>query len=135
MKKIFVDTNIFLRYLTGDDPLKYNKCRDLFEKAVEREINLFTSGMVIAELVWTLISFYKVPKEEVIEKVSIIVNTPNISIPNKKLITETMVLYSQKNVDYIDAYNAIFMKHNNCDQIFSYDKDFDRIEIVRRSEP
>ena len=31
MMKMFVDTNIFLRYLTKDDPSKYEKCKDLLK--------------------------------------------------------------------------------------------------------
>lgn len=135
MKKIFVDTNIFLRFLTADEPEKYKRCRELFEKAVHGEISLITSDMVVAELIWTLASFYRVPKEEIIEKISIIVNTPNISIPNKRLIMDTLVLFSQKSIDYIDAYNAVLAKYYNCEQIFSYDKHFDRIEYLRRLEP
>ena len=135
MKPIFIDTNILLRYLTGDDPEKYEKCRDIFKRALEKKIVLLTSDMVIAELTWTLSSFYKVPKEEIIEKITIIINTPNLKIPNKKLISETLILFSQKNIDYIDAYNAVFMKHMSCTQIFSYDKDFDRIEDIKRMEP
>ena len=135
MKPIFIDTNILLRYLTGDDPDKYKKCRDIFKRALEKKIVLLTSDMVIAELIWTLSSFYKVPKEEIIEKITIIINTPNLKIPNKKLISDTLILFSQENIDYIDAYNAVFMKHNSCTQIFSYDKDFDRLEDIMRMEP
>jgi predicted nucleic acid-binding protein len=135
MKPIFIDTNILLRYLTADDPDKFERCKDLFERALEKKIVLLTSDMVIAELIWTLNSFYKVPKDEIIEKVTIIINTPNLKIPSKKLISEVLVLFSQENIDYIDAYNAVFMKKNGCAQFFSYDKDFDRIENIKRMEP
>jgi predicted nucleic acid-binding protein len=91
--------------------------------------------MVFAELIRTLGSFYKVPKDEIIEKVTIIVNTPNLEIPNKKLISEVLALFSQENIDYIDAYNAVFMKSTGCTQIFSYDKHFDRLENIERVEP
>lgn len=134
-KPKFVDTNIFLRYLTGDDPEKFERCKNLFKRALEKKVVLLTSGMVIAELVWTLSSFYNVPKDEIIEKVSVIINTSNLKIPDKKLISETLTLYSEKNIDFIDAYNSAFMGDNNCDQIFSYDKDFDRIEDIKRLEP
>ena len=135
MKPIFIDTNILLRYLTADDPEKFERCKELFKQALEKKIILLTSDMVIAELIWTLNSFYKVPKDEIIEKVTIIINTPNLKVPNKKLLSEVLVLFSQENIDYIDAYNAVFMKNNGCAQIFSYDKDFDRIENIKRIEP
>lgn len=135
MKTVFVDTNIFLRYLTSDDPAKYEKCRELFKKAVDGKIRLLTSDMVIAELIWTLQSFYKVPKAEVIEKISILTNTPNLDIPNSGIIAEALIVYSRKNIDYIDAYNAVFMRHHNTSDIYSYDGDFDTIGGIKRIEP
>jgi predicted nucleic acid-binding protein len=135
MRKIFIDTNIFIRYLTKDDPLKYDKCRRIFKEAIDGKITTTTSEMVIAELIWTLLSYYKVPKAEVIEKVSIIVGTESLIIPDKYIITDALVLYSRKNIDYIDAYNAVFMKYNDINEIYSYERDFDAIETIKREEP
>ena len=135
MKRKFIDTNIFLRYLTKDDPVKYNECREVFKRAIEGKIELATSGIVIAELIWTLLSYYRIPKTDVIEKVSIIVSTSNLSIPDKDIITDALVLYGRKNIDYIDACNAVFMKYYGWDEIYSYDEDFDAIEKIKRLEP
>jgi len=135
MKKRFIDTNIFLRYLTKDDPSKYDNCREIFKKAIEGKITLVTSGMVIAELIWTLLSYYKIAKADIVEKVTIIVSTENLYIPDKNIIADALVLYSRKNIDYIDAYNAVFMKYHGLDKIYSYDRDFDAIEGIKRTEP
>jgi len=135
METTFVDTNIFLRYLTKDDPSKYEKCREMFKRAMKGEIAITTSGMVIAELVWTLLSYYKVPKAEVIEKVSVIVGTNNLSIPEKHIIADALVLYARKNIDFIDAYNAVFMRYHGLREIFSYDEDFELMEDIQRREP
>jgi predicted nucleic acid-binding protein len=135
METTFVDTNIFLRYLTKDDPSKYEKCREMFKRAMKGEIAITTSGMVIAELVWTLLSYYKVPKAEVIEKVSVIVGTKNLSIPEKHIAADALVLYARKNIDFIDAYNAVFMRYHGLREIFSYDEDFELMEDIQRREP
>jgi predicted nucleic acid-binding protein len=135
MEKKFVDTNIFLRYLTKDDPSKYERCRELFKKAIEAKITLATSGMIIAELIWTLLSYYKVPKAEVVDKISIIVATDNLFIPDKEIISDALVLYGMKNIDYIDAYNAVLMRSHGLNAIYSYDEDFDTIEGMKREEP
>ena len=135
MAKKFIDTNIFLRYLTKDDPSKYDKCREIFKKAIEDKIELATSGIVIAELIWTLLSYYKVPKADVVEKISIIISTKNLYIPDKDIIADALLLYSRKNIDYIDAYNAVFMKYNDLREIYSYDEDFDLIGDIVRVEP
>ena len=135
METTFVDTNIFLRYLTKDYPSKYEKCKEMFKKAVKGEIAITTSGMVIAELVWTLLSYYKVPKAEVIEKVTVIVGTKNLSIPDKRIVADALVLYGRKNIDFIDAYNAIFMRYHGLREIYSYDEDFELMEDIQRREP
>ena len=135
METKFVDTNIFLRYLTKDDPPKYEKCRQIFKKAMKGEIAITTSGMVIAELVWTLLSYYKVPKAEVVEKVTVIVGTKNLSIPDKHIVADALVLYARKNIDFIDAYNAIFMRYHGLREIYSYDEDFELMEDIQRREP
>ena len=135
MNRQFIDTNIFLRFLTRDDPSKDEGCRDIFKKAIEGEIALATSAMVIAELIWTLLSYYKVPKVDVIEKVSIIVATESLHIPEKDRIMDALVLYGRKNIDYIDAYNAVSMRHDGLTEIYSYDEDFDAIEGIQRKEP
>ena len=135
MKTKFIDTNIFLRYLTKDNPPMYNRCREIFKNAVEGKVSLTTSCMVIAELIWTLSSYYKVPKEDIVEKVSIIISTENLHIPDKDIITDAIALYSRKNIDYIDAYNAFFVKYHGINEIYSYDKDFDVLEDIKRQEP
>jgi predicted nucleic acid-binding protein len=135
MENKFVDTNVFLRYLTKDDPAKYERCRAMFKKALEGDIGISTSGMVIAELIWTLLSYYNVQKAEVVEKVSVILGTENLFIPDKDILADALVLYARKNIDFIDAYNAVFMKNHGLREIYSYDEDFEMIEDVHRQEP
>ena len=135
MARRFIDTNVFLRYLTRDDPSKYERCRAMFRKAIGGEIQITTSGIVIAELIWTLSSYYRVPKADVIEKVSVIVGTESLFIPDKDVVADALVLYARKNIDYIDAYNAVFMKYEGLSEIYSYDEDFDALEEIQRREP
>jgi predicted nucleic acid-binding protein len=135
MKRKFIDTNIFLRYLTRDDPLRYEKCREILKKGVEGKIGLVTSEMVIAELIWTLLSYYKVSKADIVEKISVIVSTENLYIPDKDIIIDAVILFSRKNIDYINAYNAVFMRYHDFQDIYSYDRDFDLIEGIKREEP
>ncbi|MBI5788336.1 MAG: PIN domain-containing protein [Candidatus Schekmanbacteria bacterium] len=135
MKNYFIDTNIFLRFLTADNKEKYNKCKQLFQRAVFGKELLITSDLVIAEIIWTLLSFYKIPKQEVIEKVTIILNTPNLKIENHKLINEALLLFSLKNLDFIDAYNSTYIRQKQIDGIYSYDRDFDKVDFLERLEP
>jgi len=131
----FLDTNIFIRFLTDDVPEKADACEEIFRKAVEKQETLFTTDLVIAEIVWVLESFYELPKDEIQDKVEKILNTPNLICPHKDLILSALILYSEKNIDYIDAYNALILKENGIEELYSYDKHYDRIEWLTRMEP
>lgn len=131
----FLDTNIFIRFLTDDVPEKVDACEEIFKKAVEKQETLFTTDLVIAEIVWVLESFYELPKNEIQDKVEKILNTPNLICPHKDLILNALILYSEKNIDYIDAYNALILKENDIEELYSYDKHYDRIDWLTRLEP
>lgn len=77
----FVDTNIFIRYLTNDFPRKADACEKLFRNAIIRKEALFTTELVIAEIIWVLESYYESPKEDVQDKVGKILNTPKFDLP------------------------------------------------------
>ena len=65
MNKYFVDTNLFLRYLTNDIPEQANLLYKLMESAKKGKVRLITHSLVIAEIVLTLGSFYKYPKKKI----------------------------------------------------------------------
>lgn len=131
----FVDTNVFLRFLTWDDPTKFDRCRRLFEQAVAGSLTLRTSELVIAEIVWTLLSYYNLPKAVVIEKVGQILNTPNLAVTNQDVLIEALVLWSRHNCDFIDAYHAALMHRDGLTELLSYDAEFDLLPFTHRQEP
>ncbi len=63
----FLDTNIFLRYLTRDDAQKHQACLALFQQAEQSQVSLVTSEAVIAEVVYVLSSpkHYQLPRPRI----------------------------------------------------------------------
>lgn len=136
MDRLFVDTNVFIRYLTNDDPRKADRVERRLKLAMKGEISLVTNLMVIAELIWTLESYYQLSKPEVAEKLSIIINMPNLELAEKQRILKALSLYVDKNIDFIDAFNAFFIKENGISKVLTYDRrHFDRVEWLKRVEP
>jgi len=131
----FVDTNVFLRFLVNDDPEKADAREMLFRRAVTGEESLFTTDMVIAEIVWVLESYYELSKSDVREKIEKILNTQNLDCPNREIIINALAAYEEKNIDYIDAHNAYILKMKGIDEVYSYDRHFDRIKWMKRIEP
>lgn len=119
---IFVDTNVFLRFLTGDDPAKAEAVRQLFQRAADGEIRLTTSLLVVAEIVWTLESFYGLDKAAVAEKVEAIVAAPYVACPQADRVLQALDFYVDKNVDFIDAYHAFLLREDGPRCIATYDE-------------
>jgi len=44
-------------------------------------------------------------------------------------------LNTEKNIDYIDAFNALILKDKGIEELYSYDPHFDRIDGLTRLEP
>jgi predicted nucleic-acid-binding protein len=131
----FVDTNIFLRFLVNDIPEQADACEAIFRKAVAGEEALYTTDMVIAEIVWVLESYYDLSRSEVRTKVEKILNTQNLTCDSKETIICALVLYDEKRIDYIDAYNACIIRMKGIGEIYSYDKHYDRLSWLKRTEP
>ena len=74
-------------------------------------------------------------KQIVCQEVEKILNTPNMICPNKDLILHALILYSEKNIDYVDAYNALILRDNGIEKLYSYDTHYDRIDWLSRLEP
>lgn len=131
MRRVFVDTNVFLRFLTRDEPSHAERARRLFEAGIAGELRLETSLLVIAEIVWTLESFYRLPATEVAEKVTTILSTPNLDCPNSALLIEALALHDERNVDFIDAYHAVSLERRGDVAVATFDrKHFKRFPAV-----
>ena len=136
MAELFVDTNVFLRFLTNDDPAKAKRAEALFKSAVEGRAPLTTSLLVMAEMIWTLESFYELEKEDIAEKVLAILNTPNLTCPEARLIRQALDLYAYQNIDFIDAYHAVWLRDRGFSRIVTFDRThFKRIDWLDIIEP
>ena len=128
---VFADTNLFLRYLTNDIPAQADLVESLLHRAAKGKINLVTTSMVIAEIVWTLESYYELDKKEIQTMILGILNTDGLEVINSDLILQAIVHYTDKNVDFIDAFNAAWMVKNDVDKIYTFDqKHFNRFDGI-----
>src|SRR5260370_13982588 len=136
VETVFADTNLFLRYLTNDVPAQADLVQSLLERAGNGNINLITTGLVVAEIVWTMESYYQLDKREIQEMILGMLNTDGLDVIDADLILQAIVLYADKNVDFIDAFNAARMVRNKVDKIYTFDqKHFKRFDGILAELP
>ncbi|MEA1946048.1 MAG: PIN domain-containing protein [Thermodesulfobacteriota bacterium] len=136
MKPYFVDTNIFIRYLTNDDPVKADRVDKLLNDAAAGRVRLVTAEMVLAEVVWVLESFYGLKNVEVGSMVKAILATPGLEVLNSALVEKALEYYLAHNIDFVDGYIAAVMDKRKISDIYSYDKKhLTRIKSIKRKQP
>jgi len=133
----FVDTNIFLRFLTRDDPEKARACLDLFRRAARGEVTLFTTETIIAEIVYVLSSprLYNLSREEIRQRLLPLLTLSGLRMPNRAVVLRALELYEDQPVDFEDALAVAHMEQQGIEDILSYDRDFDRFPQISRVEP
>lgn len=129
----FIDTNIFLRVLVKEDKKTFNECVELLSLVRDGKIKAFTYDIVLAEVNWTLSSFYKFPKTKAVESIESILNLKSLKFYHNSNIALAVQLYKEHNIKFIDALIAsdpnIFNKETI---VISYDKDFDKLKLLRQ---
>ncbi len=133
---IFVDTNVFLRYLTNDVPEQADAVDLLLQRAEAGEVHLETSPLVIAEIVWTLESFYCLDRPAVAEKILAVVNTPGLEVADAHLVLQACAWYVEARIDFNDAWNAAWMLDRGVGVVATFDRaPFRRIEGLAVKSP
>jgi len=123
----FVDTNYFLRFLLADQKAQFKKAKQLFKKAEKGEIKLWTSDVVVLEIIWTLQSFYKLKSWAIVEKIHQLLVLPGIKFSHREEILKALGLFSEKKVDFADAYNFVLAQKAKVTDFITFDKDFQKL--------
>jgi predicted nucleic acid-binding protein len=137
MTSKFIDTNIFIRFLTKDEPKKAEKCFQLFKKTKTKQIALTTTESVLSEVVYILSSkkLYNLSHSKIQNLLIPIINIQGFKIKFKKTFLQALDIYSKNKIDFEDALTVAHMQLNKIKEIYSYDKDFNKFSKIKRIEP
>ena len=131
VQTLFVDTNVFLRFLTNDMPERAMAVEALFRRAAEGKVRLLTNSIVLAELVWVLESFYGLERADVVERALAVAHMDGFVLDETDLLTDALFVYETARIDFIDAYNACWMKQRGLGKAVTFDENhFSRLDWV-----
>src|SRR5947209_885921 len=126
----FLETSVLLRYLTRDDEAKAQKALALLQRLERGEERARSSAIVIFETVYTLQSFYKLPKARIRELLLPVINLRGLRMPDKPVLRRALDLYTEKNLSFADAYFAAELLERGDAEIYSWDEGFDRVQGI-----
>ena len=133
----FIDTDVLIRLLTGDDPEKQARAAELFEQIEKKKIRVVAPVTVIADAVYVLSSkkLYNLPRSEIVGVLTPLLRLPNFRVRHRRIVRKALDIYLCSNLDFGDAFLAASMQQAKSETVYSYDADFDHIQGIHRLEP
>lgn len=133
----FVDTNIFLRLATRDNTDRADACARLFDACRQGRIDLATSEVILAEIVYVLTSprQYRLPRSAAADFVERVLELPRLHIPERHTVHSAVQLYRETRLDFEDCLATAHVRSRKLEGIYSYDHGFDAVESLVRREP
>lgn len=131
----FLDTNILLRHLRGDHPDHSPKATALLGRIERGELEAQLSDMVIFETVFTLERSYKASKIQIRDAMLALLALPGLILQGKRRYGRIFDLYVDHNLPFGDAFIVAEMERLGANELYSFDREFDRISGITRSEP
>ncbi len=134
MARLLLDTNVIVRFLTGDHPAHSPRSRNLFARAAAGDVTLVVTDLALAETAWVLQSFYSLDRNAITAALKDLIDSAEIEVENKATLLSALRNFAQTDVNFVDAYHAAVAAAKSI-AIASFDRDFDQFAGVERIEP
>lgn len=137
MSVAYVDTDVIVRFVTGDDPVKMQAAAALFTAVEEGKQTLSCPVTVIADAVYVLTSrqLYALERGVVAAALGALVRLPYFRVAQRQVIQRALEVFAQTRLDFGDAMLIATMEHAGASSVYSYDRDFDRFPTIQHREP
>jgi predicted nucleic acid-binding protein len=106
MKPLLLDTNILLRFITGEPAGQAKGAADLFSAAEAGKVRLAVLPMVLAEAVFVLTGFYEHPRAKVADVLAHLISCPGFHSDELERMLHALKLFGAGKLDFVDCYLA-----------------------------
>ncbi len=120
MKKELLDTNVLLRFLTGDNKKQQQEAERLFKEAEQHKRKIVVMSLVIAETCFVLESFYKMQREEIAEALEVFLAQKWLEVQERQALLGLWSWYCQ-GLHFVDSFLISLAKAQNAG-ILTFDK-------------
>ncbi len=125
-----IDTNVIVRYLTGDDPRQAAKARAVVDAG-----GVFVGTTVLLETEWVLRSVYSHTPTDAADALCAFCGLPGVTLESPVLVAGALARV-KKGMDFADALHLGTAA--NCETMLTFDRRFIRTargDAVRVAEP
>lgn len=119
---IAVDTNVLVRYLTGDDPKQSAEAARFIDGVVERSEMLFVSQIVLCEIVWVLSFAYQVRRAEIAAILNQLRRATHLCIESPDEVQRATDSFERGKGDFADYLVAERAAAHGCPVVVTFDR-------------
>src|SRR3989338_7493506 len=116
-----IDTNILVRFLVQDDEAQFEKARKLIKREVSAGHRVFVNQLVLMETEWVLRSRYSVPKNQIIEAISGLLDATDIQLEDEPSIEEALFIWKESAADFADCLIGAKNRRIGCRATATFD--------------
>jgi predicted nucleic-acid-binding protein len=109
-----VDTNLLVRYVTGDDPTQSAKARTVIGGGP-----VFVPRTVMLETEWVLRGVYDLPTREVIQALRAVAGLPGVVVEDPLLVARALD-WAEGGMDFADALHVAAAR--DCVSFLTFDR-------------
>jgi len=138
MSHPYVETEILIRLLTGDDLRKQARAVALFQQVERGQLIVAAPETVISDSVYVLSSrrLYNRPRTEIAAMLTALVRLPGFHVQNRRSVLAALSLYgTTRRLDFGNALIVASARQAGSQVVYSYDSDFDAFPDISRQEP
>lgn len=129
----WADASPFVSLIVGPDHSTHPEALSLFREVAEGRLQLVLTPVIVYEIVNVLEFRYRRSRAAIAGELGGILQADGLVIVEKDVLTSALDLYGRtERLDFGDAYLAGRAELEGPPVVASFDRDFDRIEGIRR---
>jgi len=129
-----VDTNVLVRFFTGQPPDMAAKAKALVAEADAGDVVLEVLPIIVAETIYTLESFYGMDRKNVAGKLLAFLLSRNVKPHERDRVIDALQRHRDYTIHFADAYLAAASAELKF-TVASFDRDLDKFKDIKRHEP
>jgi predicted nucleic acid-binding protein len=135
VKPCLVDTNLIVRFLTGEPEKQAARAKALFAAHDAGELGLRVIPLVVAEVVFVLSGkIYGYERDEVVDALIPFLQSPSLDVEKRDVVLLALELYREYPIDFVDACLAAEARLAGH-AVASFDTDFQKIPKLTIKHP
>ena|SRR3989338_585566 len=134
MKPVFIDTNIFI-YASGDPHPHKNPSKHILERIAGNKIKAATNTEVLQEILHRYSAIKDMERGLAIFDDCLKIIPLILPVTKQDILKAREILQEYPEVNARDAIHTAVMLNRGIKTIYSYDRHYDQIKEIQRTEP